>query len=122
MATGILDSYFTLGLYMIWTVLFMLIALGAARWVRRSRPTPTKLSTYESGLETSGETWVRFRISYYLYALTFMIFDIEAVFLYPWATVLRRLGPFGLAEAGIFVGVLLLGLAYAWREGALEWK
>lgn len=115
-------AYARLGVYMVWAVLFTLSALAAARLLRRNRPNPVKLATYESGLKTRGETWVRFRVGYYLYALAFVIFDLETVFLYPWAVAFRRLGGFALWEASLFVVTLLLGLGYAWREGALEWR
>jgi NADH-quinone oxidoreductase subunit A len=115
-------TYVWLGVFMFWTIFFMLVALLMARLLRRDRPNPVKLSTYESGLLTRGETWVRFKTSYYLYALAFVIFDLEALFLYPWAVAFRRLGGFAAWEALLFVVTLLLGLGYAWREGALEWR
>jgi len=71
--------------------------------------------------EPIGEPWVRFRVAYYIFALAFVIFDVESVFLYPWAVVLRKLGVFGLVQMAIFIGILVLGLAYAWRKGVLEW-
>lgn len=107
---------------MFWTIAFALIALLMARLLRRDRPNPVKLAAYESGLLSRGETWVRFKTSYYLYALAFVIFDLEALFLYPWAVAFRRLGGFAAWEVLLFVVTLLLGLGYAWREGALEWK
>lgn len=115
-------TYVWLGVFMFWSVAFTLVALVLARLLRRSRPNPVKLATYESGLVTRGETWVRFKISYYLYALAFVIFDLETLFLYPWAVAFRRLGGFALLEAALFVVTLLLGLGYAWKEGALEWR
>jgi len=89
--------------------------------VRPKKPDPIKESTYECGLETIGETWVRFRVQYYIYALVFVIFDIETVFLYPWAVAYNQLGLFALVEMFIFLAILVGGLAYAWRKGALEW-
>ena len=80
-----------------------------------------KSSTYECGLETVGETWVQFRVQYYIYALVFVIFDIETVFLYPWAVAYNKLGLFALVEMFIFLAILAGGLIYAWRKGALEW-
>jgi NADH-quinone oxidoreductase subunit A len=78
--------------------------------------------TYECGVETYGTSWVRFNVSFYLYALLFVIFDIETVFLYPWAVAFRPLGMSGLIEMFVFIAVLLVGLAYAWRKGALKWE
>ena len=77
---------------------------------------------YESGIDTFGDTWGRFGISFYIYALLFVAFDVEVVFLYLWAIVFRSLLMGGLVSMGIFVLVLLLGLAYAWRKGVLTWR
>ncbi|MGE5553911.1 MAG: NADH-quinone oxidoreductase subunit A [Betaproteobacteria bacterium] len=115
-------AYVWLGVYVLWTAVFALLAVVMARLLRPNRPSPVKLATYESGLLTKGETWVRFKIGYYQYALAFVIFDLETLFLYPWAVAFRSLGGFAAWEALLFVVTLLLGLGYAWREGALEWK
>ena len=80
-----------------------------------------KRQTYECGLETVGDTWVQFKVQYYLYALIFVVFDIETVFIYPWAVAYRQVGLFALVEMIVFVGILVMGLAYAWRKGALHW-
>jgi len=88
------------------------------------RPTDVKLATYESGKLPIGPARGRFSVQYYLYAVLFILFDIEVVFLFPWATVFRDLTPrlTGLAEAAVFVSILLLGLIYVWRKGGLEWE
>jgi len=78
--------------------------------------------TYESGVETIGTSWIRFNVSFYLYALLFVIFDIETVFLYPWAVSFKQLGIFGFFEMVIFIVILLVGLAYAWKKEALKWE
>lgn len=78
--------------------------------------------TYECGVETYGTSWFRFNVSFYLYALLFVIFDIETVFLYPWAVSFKQLGFFGFGEMIIFISILLIGLAYAWKKGALKWE
>lgn len=80
-----------------------------------------KNSTYECGEKTIGFSWIHFNVGYYLFALMFLVFDVEAVFLFPWAVVIRDFGLVGLFEIGVFVSVLLLGLAYAWRKGVLKW-
>jgi NADH-quinone oxidoreductase subunit A len=98
-----------------------LIAFGLSWLFRPHRPGPIKRSTYECGLETIGETWVQFKVQYYLYALIFVLFDVETVFLYPWAVAYRQLPLFTLVEMTIFLGILGVGLVYAWRKGALEW-
>ena len=78
--------------------------------------------TYECGVETYGTSWFRFNVSFYLYALLFVIFDIETVFLYPWAVSFKQLGFFGFGEMVVFIGILLIGLAYAWKKEALKWE
>nr|AQS79789.1 NADH-plastoquinone oxidoreductase subunit 3 [Utricularia foliosa] len=86
------------------------------------RKGPEKLSSYESGIEPMGDAWLQFRIRYYMFALVFVVFDVEAVFLYPWAMSFDILGVSVFLEAFIFVIILILGLVYAWRKGALEWS
>ncbi len=86
------------------------------------KPDPVKTSTYECGMETVGKSWVQFNFRYYFYALLFVLFDIETVFLYPWAVHFKQLKLFGLVEMFIFIFVLAIGFVYAWRKGALEWK
>jgi len=117
----LLTRYAFIGLFFIAAVTFPLLPLVLAQFLRPKRPTPMKLSTYECGLEAVGDIWVQFKIQYYLYALAFVIFDIETVFLYPWAVAYNRLGLFALTEMGIFLIILIGGLAYAWKKGALEW-
>nr|YP_010848171.1 NADH-plastoquinone oxidoreductase subunit 3 [Kopsia arborea]YP_010848341.1 NADH-plastoquinone oxidoreductase subunit 3 [Kopsia hainanensis]AWI71438.1 NADH dehydrogenase subunit 3 [Kopsia rosea]WEV92821.1 NADH-plastoquinone oxidoreductase subunit 3 [Kopsia arborea]WEV92991.1 NADH-plastoquinone oxidoreductase subunit 3 [Kopsia hainanensis] len=82
---------------------------------------PEKLSSYESGIEPMGDAWLQFRIRYYMFALVFVVFDVETVFLYPWAMSFDVLGVSVFIEALIFVLILIVGLVYAWRKGALEW-
>src|SRR5688572_27390761 len=86
-----------------------------------NRPTPIKLDTYESGFETVGDAWVQVKVQYYLYALIFLVFDVEMVLLFPWAVAYNQLGWFAFLAGGIFILLLLEGLVYAWRKGALEW-
>jgi len=89
--------------------------------LRPSRPNPAKNSTYECGEEAVGSAWVKFNIRFYVVALIFIIFDVEVVFLYPWATVFKSLGVFALVEVLVFAGILILGLVYAWVKGDLDW-
>lgn len=83
---------------------------------------PQKEEPYECGIPTRGKTWMQFRVGYYLYAILFLMFDVETMFLFPWAVVLRTLGGVGIVSVLFFLFILVLGLAYAWRKGALEWK
>ena len=114
-------SYGFIGLFVLVAIAFPLLALGVAYLLRPKRPNPVKSSTYECGLETIGETWVQFRAQYYIYALVFVVFDIETIFLYPWAVAYGKLGLFALAEIALFAVILAGGLGYAWRKGALRW-
>lgn len=81
-----------------------------------------KEEPYECGIPTRGRTWMQFRVGYYLYAILFLMFDVETMFLFPWAVVLRQLGAVGIVSVLFFLFILVLGLAYAWRKGALEWR
>jgi NADH-quinone oxidoreductase subunit A len=95
--------------------------LGIASLLRPSRPTEGKVQNYESGVDPVGTGWSQSQIRYYIFALLFVMFDVEAVFVLPWATRLEAYGYFGLVEMVIFIFILALGLAYAWRKGVLRW-
>jgi len=97
------------------------LPLSNSALIRSHNPNAEKLLTYESGVDPVGDGWSQSQIRYYVFALLFVIFDVEAVFIFPWATQLERYGMFGLVEMGIFVAILLLGLVYAWRKGVLRW-
>ena len=103
------------------TPLLISVLLGLVH-IRPRAPDPIKSDTYECGMETEGNTWVQFNFRYYFFALVFVIFDIEAVFLYPWAVAFRQVKLFGFVEALIFVVILVIGYLYAWRKRALEWR
>jgi NADH:ubiquinone oxidoreductase subunit 3 (subunit A) len=105
-------------------VLFAVVTLSTSWLLSPKNPTPEKGVTYECGVEPIGGPWVRFRAGYYVYALLYVIFDIETVFLYPWAVTFARpgIGWFVFFEMLIFVTILLGGLVYAWKEGALRWR
>ncbi len=103
---------------------FIVFNLFMGSLIRPKNPSPEKLSTYECGEEPVGGSWIQFNIRFYIVALVFIIFDVEIVFLYPWAVVVKDLmayGWFAFVEMMIFVSILLVGLAYAWKKGALEW-
>lgn len=101
------------------------LAAFVTRLIQSHRPSVTKGLAYECGEPPSGEAWVQYNVRYYLYAMLFVIFDVEAAYMIPWAaqfrTLLRELGPLLIIEMGIFLAILLLALVYAWKKGALEW-
>ena len=101
--------------------LFVGMSLLVSRLVQTVHPTPEKLTNYECGEDPIGTPWVKFNIRFYMVALGFIIFDIETAFLFPWATVFRDLGLMAFVEMMIFVAILLVGLAYIWGKGDIEW-
>ena len=98
------------------------LALWIAKLISPRAFNPQKGEAYECGIPTRGESMSQFKIGYYLFAILFLMFDVETVFLYPWAVRMRELGVDGLISIAVFFGILVLGLVYAWRKGALEWK
>ena len=111
------------------TLLFLITAVGIGvallvigGLLGPRRPNPEKLSAYESGFEAFDDARMQFDVRYYLIAIQFIVFDLEIIFIIPWATVFRDLGVVGLVEMGIFAGLLLLGFIYVWKKGALEWE
>ncbi|QJW47664.1 NADH-quinone oxidoreductase subunit A [bacterium BFN5] len=117
-----LQDYGHVGLLLVIALVFPFIALGASYVIQPRRPSIEKSLPYECGVDTVGTTWVRFRASYFLYALVFVVFDIETIFLYLWAVEFQQLGLFAFIEMFIFLSILVVGLGYAWKKGALEWK
>jgi NADH-quinone oxidoreductase subunit A len=117
----LLHNYGFVGILTAVALAFPFIALGFAWLLRPKRPGPIKTTTYECGLESTGESWIQYKVQYYIYALIFVVFDIEAVFLFPWAVAYNQLGLYALIEVAIFIGILLVALVYAWRKGVLEW-
>ena len=121
-------DFLTVGIFLAVGIGFVTITLIASYFFRPYRPSKEKQSTYECGEVPIGPAWVQFRAGYYIYALIFLIFDVEAVFIFPWAAKLLdfskdpALAILGLVDMVIFIGVLAVGLAYAWQKGVLEWK
>ena len=118
----LLSDYNFIGIFVVVAVVFPFVALGLAWLLRPKKPNPIKAETYECGVEAIGDAWVQFRAQYYIYALVFVVFDIEAVFLFPWAVAYDKLGLWALGEAFLFLAILTVGLVYAWRKGALSWQ
>lgn len=102
--------------------LLMGVTLIAASILRPKKPSKAKLETYECGMETVGDTWVQFRVHYYIFALVFVLFDIEAVLLFPFAVAFNSVPLFAVVETVIFILILLAALIYAWRKGVLRWE
>ncbi len=107
--------------YIIVAVLFVFGSLLAGWIIRPSKPSPEKLSTYECGEDTIGTAWVQFNVRFYIIALIFLIFDVEIALLFPWTVVFKSVGFLAFAEMLIFVGILVVGYAYVWVKGDLEW-
>ncbi|PKO23071.1 MAG: NADH-quinone oxidoreductase subunit A [Chloroflexi bacterium HGW-Chloroflexi-1] len=116
-----LSQYAFIGVFAVVAFALPVIGLLLAWLLRPKKPNPAKNATYECGVETIGDTWVQFKAQYFLYALIFVVFDVEAVFIFPWAVAYDRLELFALVEMVLFVAILVGGLLYAWRKGALEW-
>lgn len=115
--------YFTLLVVVILTAIALVtIALGIARAISPRSFNPQKGEAYECGIPTRGKSWMQFKVGYYMFAILFLMFDVETVFLFPWATVVGELGIYGLVSIIFFLVILILGLAYAWKKGALEWE
>lgn len=102
-------------------VIFAVVALTANRLLRPSRPTRAKLLTYESGVDPIGEGWAQQHIRYYVYAYLYVVFAVDAIYLFPWATVFASFGVATLVEMFVFLGFIAVGLLYAWRKGVLTW-
>ncbi len=122
-----LANYSYIGLFLVVAILFAVTTIllpVALRFLKivPKKPSPTKGSTFECGMETIGKTWVQFNFRYYFYALIFLVLDVLVVFLYPWAVDLRGLGYSGLIAVLIFLAIIVVGYVYAWRKKVLEWK
>ena len=117
----VINNYIFIGLLLLVAIAFAILPLIVVWIIAPRKRSLAKSDTYECGVRTYGETWVRFRIQYYIYALMFVVFDIETVFLYPWAVSYAGLGAFALIEMIVFLVILSVGLAYAWAKGVLKW-
>ena len=109
-------------MFVLFAVVFPLLPILLARVVAPKKPSPVKNAVYECGLESTGDSWIQYRVQYYIYALIFVIFDVETVFIYPWAVAFKQLGLFAFVEMALFIGILAVGLVYAWRKKILEWQ
>ena len=120
-ANEFLNNYLPFTIMLVIGIVFVAIALFLSRMVRPSVKTKVKLSTYECAETPVGDARIHYNIQYYMIVIVFLIFDVQVLFMYPWAVQLRALGGMGFIEMLLFIEVLIIGLAYAWRKEALEW-
>lgn len=115
------NEWLFIGVFLVIAPLLPAAAIFIPRLIAPRKPNLIKQQTYECGVETVGDTYVQFKVQYYIFALVFLIFDIEAVFLFPWAAALGQLTMYAVLEGVVFILILVAGLAYIWRKGALQW-
>ncbi|PLR76159.1 NADH:ubiquinone oxidoreductase subunit A [Bacillus sp. V3-13] len=115
------NNYLIVFVFLCLGVLLPIVAITFGRFLRPFKPMDTKYTTYESGIEPFHDSRVQFNVRYYIFGLMFVIFDVETVFLYPWAVAYEKLGIFALIEMLIFVFMLIIGLVYAWKKKVLKW-
>lgn len=115
------NSYLFVIMFLILGLLLPAIALTAGKFLRPSKPSAEKQTTYESGIEPFHQSWIQYNVRYYLFGLLFVIFDVETVFLYPWAVAYQKLGFFAFIEMMLFIIMLFIGLLYAWKKKVLKW-
>ena len=114
-------GYLPIFIFLVIAILFPIAILAVARLVRPAAPSRTKLEAYECGIQAASDSRGRYTVRFYIVAILFVIFDVEAVFLFPWAVRYHQLGWFGVAEVAVFLAILVVGYAWAWKKGALEW-
>jgi len=116
------NEWLYIGIFLVIGIIVPIVPLVFSRLVAPRKPNPIKQSTYECGIETVGDSWVQFKAQYYIFALVFLVFDVETVFLFPWALSLKQLPLFVVLEGVLFIAILVAGLVYTWRMGMLEWE
>ena len=116
-----MPQYLPVLIFLAAAIVFPVVGLFASSLLRTQKPEKVKLEPYECGIKPESDARERFSIRFYILALLFVVFDVETVFLFPWAVLYDRLLIFGLVEMGLFLGILILGYWYAWKKGALEW-
>jgi NADH-quinone oxidoreductase subunit A len=122
MSDAYFQQYLFIGLLAGTAIILGVAPLLLAKLVAPKKPGKTKIDSYECGLESQGDAWIQYDVQYYIYALLFVVFDVEIMFIYPWAIVWKGLGPVVFAEMALFLGILAVALVYAWKKGALEWR
>jgi NADH-quinone oxidoreductase subunit A len=116
-----MENYMAVGIYTVVALAFPYLILFTSSLLRPTKAEEEKYITYESGIIPTGDAHIQHYIQFYLFAIIFAVFDVETIFLYPWALVFKSLGLFAVVEMFIFIIILIIGLAYAWKKGALEW-
>ena len=116
-----MSPWIYIGLFFLVGLIIPVGAIAAAWVLGPKKPNPIKQTTYECGIETVGDSWVQFKAQYYIFALVFLVFDVETVFLFPWAVKFKAFGLFGLLEMLVFLAILIVGYIWVWGKGALEW-
>lgn len=115
------SEYFPIFIFLVIAILFPVVAIVAAKLVRPSAPNTTKLEAYECGIKAASDSRGRYTVRFYIVAILFVIFDVETIFLFPWAVRYRTLGWFGVSEIAVFLAILIVGYVWAFKKGALEW-
>ena len=115
------SGYIPIFIFAVFAMAFPVVVLWLAKLVRPSAPISTKLEAYECGIQAASDSRGRYAVRFYIVAILFVIFDVETIFLFPWAVRFRHLGWFGVAEVAVFLAVLIVGYVWAWKKGAFEW-
>ena len=119
---SMLIDYLPIFIFFVVAVGFALFTIIASAFIGKRKVTPQKMMPYECGMDPIGQARNPFSVKFYIIAMLFIIFDIEAIFIYPWAVIFRDLKTFGLVEMAVFIAILLVGFIYVWKKGALEWE
>ncbi len=114
-------GYVPIFIFAIFAAAFPVVVLALAKLVRPAAPISTKLEAYECGIRAASDSRGRYAVRFYIIAILFVIFDVETIFLFPWAVRFKQLGWFGVAEVGVFLAILIVGYVWAWKKGAFEW-
>jgi NADH-quinone oxidoreductase subunit A len=114
-------GYVPIFIFAIFAAAFPVVVLALAKLVRPAAPISTKLEAYECGIRSASDSRGRYAVRFYIIAILFVIFDVETIFLFPWAVRFKHLGWFGVAEVAVFLAILIVGYAWAWKKGAFEW-
>jgi len=115
-------KYLFIGLFVLLAFVFAILPIILAKFIAPKKPSPSKNDIYECGMEAEGDTWIQFHVQFYIFALIFLIFDVETIFIFPWAISFQKLGGEAFLAMVIFIGILFLGLIYEWRKKTLEWE